>query len=345
MTRVRTRIGIAATTVAVAALALTACSGAGEETPADDASSGASSDAFPVTIADAFGETTIEAEPERVVAWGWSAADAVLALGVVPAAIPAQPYGGDADGVLPWIQEALDDMGADVPVILDSSTNEVPIEAVAAVDPDLVLAPYSGLTQEEYDQLTGLGIPVVAYPDQPWATPWRDVISITGEALGKSAEAAQLLDDIDAEISAQAGAHPEFADVSVAQVWDVAGTFYLYLPADPRVEFTEDLGFTTDASVAGLDTGESTFYTTVGYESLDRITSDILVAYADTQEQLDAFLASDQARLLPQVEAGTVAGVVGPAQIAAVSPPTALSLTWGVDSYVDALTDAVAALP
>lgn len=118
----------------------------------------------------------------------------------------------------------------------------------------------------------------------------------------------------------------------------------LYLPADPRVEFTEDLGFVSAPSIADLDSGESTFYTTVGYENLDQLTSDILVAYADTQEQMDAFLASDQARLLPQVAAGTVAQVVGPAQFAAVSAPTALSLTWGMDDYVDALAQAVSAL-
>lgn len=341
MTRVRTRSGLAAAALTAATLVLSACAGepAAESTTAAPAESG-----FPVTISDAFGEATIESAPERVVTWGWSAADAVLALGVVPVAIPAQPYGGDEEGVLPWIDEKLAELGADTPTILDSSTGEVPIQEIAAADPDLFLAPYSGLTQEEYDQLTGLGIPVVAYPDQPWATPWRDVISITGQALGKTAEADALLDDIDAQISDAASEHADFAGLTIASVWDTAGTFYLYLPADPRVEFTEDLGFVSAPSIADLDSGESTFYTTVGYENLDQLTSDILVAYADTQEQMDAFLASDQARLLPQVAAGTVAQVVGPAQFAAVSPPTALSLTWGMDDYVDALAQAVSAL-
>ncbi|GAA3624082.1 iron-siderophore ABC transporter substrate-binding protein [Microbacterium awajiense] len=341
MTRSRTRLGIATAALTAATLALTACAG---ESTADPAEAAPAEAGFPVTISDAFGEATIETAPERVVTWGWSTADAVLALGVVPVAIPAQPYGGDEDGVLPWIDEKLQELGAETPTILDSATGEVPIQEIAAADPDLFLAPYSGLTQEEYDQLTGLGIPVVAYPDQPWATPWRDVISITGQALGKSDEAAALLDDIDAQVSDTAAEHPEFAGLTVAQVWDTAGTFYLYLPADPRVEFTEDLGFVSAPSIADLDSGESTFYTTVGYENLDRLTSDVLVAYADTQEQMDEFLASDQARLLPQVATGAVAQVVGPAQIAAVSPPTALSLTWGLDAYVDALTQAVAAL-
>ena len=40
--------------------------------------------AFPVTIEHAYGETTVEQEPERVVALGWSDPDVVLSLGVVP---------------------------------------------------------------------------------------------------------------------------------------------------------------------------------------------------------------------------------------------------------------------
>ena len=63
-----------------------------------------------------------------------------------------------------------------------------------------------------------------------------------------------------------------------------------------------------------------------------------------TQQELDRFLASKPAQLLPQVKAGTVAGVIGPSQVASVSPPTALSLTWGMDGYVDALIKAVAAV-
>ena len=70
-------------------------------------------------------------------------------------------------------------------MILDSATYELSVEELLATDPDVLIAPYSGLTQEEYDAVTGAGIPVVAYPRRPlWTTPWRDVITETGEALG-----------------------------------------------------------------------------------------------------------------------------------------------------------------
>lgn len=329
--------------VTIAVLALAGCaaadspSGTSEPTSAGEAGGGA---AFPVTIEHAFGETTIEAEPERVVTWGWASADAVLALGVVPVAIPFQGYGGDENGVLPWIADELEELGAPTPTVLPDAA-EAPIEAIAAAEPDLILAHYSGLTAEEYELLSAIA-PTVAYPDQAWATPWRDVVTIAGEALGRSERAAEVLEEIDGAVAEAAQAHPELAGVTVAQVWDTGDAFYVYTPADPRVEFTEDLGMVTAPAVTDLDTGESTFYFTLSHERLDELSSDVLIAYADTQDALDAFLASAPAQTMAQVRDGAVAGLVGQAFIASVSPPTALSLTWGLEDYVQVLAETVA---
>ena len=338
----------AAVAASLAVLALAGCSASASDAPSeaplttDDGVAGSDEGAFPVTIEHAFGETTIASEPQRVVTWGWASADAALALGVVPVAIPFQGYGGDEDGVLPWIADELEAMGAETPTVLPDSA-EAPIDAIAAAEPDLILAQYSGLTADEYELLSAIA-PVVAYPDQPWATPWRDVVTIAGEALGRADRAAEVLDEIDAAVAEAAAAHPELEGVTVAQVWDTGDTFYVYTPADPRVEFTQDLGLVTAPSVTDLDTGESTFYFTLSHERLDELTSDLLVAYADTPEALDAFLASAPAGTMPQVQRGAVAGVVGQAFIASVSPPTALSLTWGLEDYVQVLSDTVAGL-
>lgn len=294
--------------------------------------------AFPVTIDHAFGSTTIEAEPQRVVTWGWGSADAAIALGVTPVAIPFQAYGGDAEGVLPWVREALTARGDAIPTVLPDS-EEPPFEAIAAAEPDLILAQYSGLTDEQYELLTEIA-PVVAYPETAWSTPWRDVVTIAGEALGKTAEAEKVLADIDAEVSEQAEAHPEFAGRTIAAVWDVSGTFYVYRPADPRVEFLVDLGFTSAPSVDQLANGDSTFYYTLSYEQLPSLTSDVLLQYADTEEAAQAFLSSAPAQTMAQVQEGRVASLVGTELIAAVSPPTALSATYGLDELVAVLAEA-----
>jgi iron complex transport system substrate-binding protein len=336
--RVFLRISFIPSVVAVAVtsvLVLAGCSGA---TPAAEEPA-ASDGAFPVTIEHAFGETTIEEQPTNVVTWGWGSADAAIALGVVPVAIPFQSYGGDESGVLPWIADALEEQGAATPTILPESTEEPPYEDIAAANPDVILANYSGIDQDQYDLLSQIA-PVVAYPGDAWSTPWRDVVSTVGIALGKTAEADTVLADIDAELAEQAAAHPEFEGKTLAAVWDVAGTFYVYKKEDPRVEFMLDLGFVNAPAVDELANGESSFYYTLSYEELDKLESDVVVSYSDTQAEADTFVTSSHGLAIPAVKSGAVAELVGTEFIASVSPPTALSLPWGLDTLVEQLASA-----
>jgi iron complex transport system substrate-binding protein len=296
---------------------------------------------FPVTIEHALGTAEIPEAPQRVVTWGWGSTEAAIALGVTPVAMPYQAYGGDEEGVLPWVREELEAQGIAIPARLPD-VQEAPIEAIAAARPDLILAVYSGLTQEEYDLLSEVA-PTVAYPDEPWATPWRETVEIVGEALGKPGEAARLLEVIDAQVAAAAAAHPEFEGKTVIQVVDTPDTFYVYQEADPRVQFLADLGFVNAPALRELATDESTFYFTLSKERLAELESDVLVAHAATQEEMDAFLGSDYAKQLPQLGTGAVAPLVGAAFVASVSPPNALSLTWGMDNYVEILSTAALA--
>lgn len=294
---------------------------------------------FPVTIEHAFGETEIPSEPQRVVALGWGSADAAIALGVVPTAMEAQGYGGDENGVHPWTAEALDELGAETPIMIPSTTEAPAYEAIAEAAPDLILAVYSGITEEQYELLSEIA-PTVAYPDAAWTTPWRDVVTIVGEALGRSSGAQKVLAGVDSVLADQAAAHPELEGKTVAVVWDVSGTFYVYKPADSRVDFLFDLGLVNAPSVDELANGESPFYFTLSYEELDKLESDIIVAFANTQEEADTFLAQSYAQAIPAVASGAVASVSGIELVAAVSPPTALSLTWGIDKYTEALAKA-----
>lgn len=331
-----------AATAAIAlagALALSGCSGASRADAAGDSSAPGDSSSFPVTFEHIYGETTLETVPERVATWGWGATDAVLALGIVPVAISSMDYGGGEDRITPWVADAIEELGGAEPAILDSAGYELSVEELLAADPDVLIAPYSGLTQEEYDAVTGAGIPVVAPEEALWSTPWRDVITETGRALGLDEDAAQLVSDLDAQVAAAAAEHPEFAGTSIAYIDDDVDTLYMYLAADPRVEILEDLGFVTPDSVSSLDTGEGTFYTTVGYENLDQIDAEVLFTQAEEQATLDEFLASDRGGLIPAVQAGAVAAIVGEENVAAVSP-TALSLPWLLPTMVEQLAAA-----
>jgi iron complex transport system substrate-binding protein len=324
---------------AAAVLVLSGCASGTDDAPDESAGAGV----FPVTMEHAFGETEIPSEPQRVVALGWGSADAAIAMGVIPVGMEAQAYGGDENGVQPWTAEALEEAGAETPILIPSSNETPAYEQIAEAAPDLILAVYSGITEEQYELLSEIA-PTIAYADAAWTTPWRDVVTTVGEALGKTDAAQKVLDDVDAVLAEKAEENPQLAGKTVAVIWDVSGTFYVYKPADSRVSFLFDLGLENAPAVDELANGESPFYFTLSYEELDKLESDIVVSFANTQDEADTFLAQSYAQTIPAIASGAVAEVSGIELVAAVSPPTARSLTWGVDEYVAELSEAAAAV-
>ncbi|MGB3338488.1 MAG: iron-siderophore ABC transporter substrate-binding protein [Devosia sp.] len=296
---------------------------------------------FPVTIAHAFGETTIPAKPQRVVTWGWAAQDAVIALGEVPVGIPHFSYGGDENGALAWTREAVTALGADFPTILPDTGREPPIEAVAALQPDLILAVYSGITADQYKALSGIA-PVVAFPETAWDTSWQDTITITGAAIGKKTEAEALVTDLEQFIVDEAARYPELAGTTFATFTEWNGEINVYGDLDSRVQFLVNAGLVSAPSVAELARGEDLYFM-LSFENFDKLTADVLVTYFETPEAEAAFSANPVLALHPQVEAGAVAHVVGPELINSVSPPSALSLKWGYPKYIQLIADAARA--
>lgn len=331
------RLRLAACGVA-SLLALTACSSSAG--PDAEATGSAPAGAAPASIEHAFGTTDLPADPQSVVTLGWGATEAALALGVVPVGIESQTYAADDQGRLPWVAEALGEAGAE-PTVLPATVEEPAYEEISALEPDLILAPYSGITAEQYELLSEIA-PTVAYPEEPWTTPWREVIAIVGESLGLADEADTLVAGIDEQVAAEAAAHPELEGKTVAAVWDVGGTFWVYKAADSRVDFLLDLGLVGAPSVEELATDEETFVYGLSYEETDKLTSDILVNYASTDAEVETFLGQSYAQAIPAVAAGAVANITGDELIAAMSPPTALSVTWGLDTYVELISEAAA---
>lgn len=337
MSRIPSRWRTVAALALAGVLALSGCAATNSGSPTASGADGFT----PVTFTHMYGQTTIDHRPQRVATWGWGSADAVLALGVMPVAISADNYGAPDTGITPWMQAAIDKVGGTPPTILKISGDELPTEQLLAANPDVLIAPYSGLTKDQYDQVTAAGVAVVAPEKTTWATPWRDVIADVGKALGLSSEATALVDDLNGQIAAAAAAHPEFAGKTIAFASDTIDTFYLYLPADSRVEILEDLGFTSAPSVKALDTGETAFYTTVSAENLDKIDADVMFVYAADDAALKTFLTSARTSVIPAVKTGAVASIVGNVDSDAVSP-TALTVPYILPKLVDQLAQATA---
>jgi iron complex transport system substrate-binding protein len=293
---------------------------------------------FPVTLDHVYGSTTIPAEPRRIVTWGWGNEDAVLALGVTPVGMPFQTYGGGENGIHPWIEEALAVAGTEQPTLLDGA-QEPPFEQIAALQPDLILAVYSGITQDQYDLLSAIA-PTVAYSGDAWSTPWQDVTRTVGTALGKSEEAEVLVEETTAWLAAEVSKHPELSGVTFAGANDYDGSIAVYAPTDARMKFLTDLGLTLDPSVTQLAPNDGAFYYSLSYELFDQLEGDIFVTYYEEQSALDEWLERPYAKTYPPIVNGGLAALVGTEKVASVSPPTVLSLRWGFPAYIEVLAAA-----
>ncbi|MBY4129546.1 iron-siderophore ABC transporter substrate-binding protein [Rhodococcus fascians] len=248
------------------ALALTACG--------SDAGDGADSpEAGGTVITDMFGDVEVPANPQRVVALGWSDAETALALGVQP--VGASDWlGVGGNGLGPWVDDTYD---TDPTIV---GTFDVDMESVAALAPDLILWTRSTNDKAVYDQLSDIAPTVAAPPgtDIAYGTTWDAQTEIVAQALGKVDEGKTLVDDTKAQFDETVAANPEFADKTVAVGTLYSGQAGAYVRGDTRVDFLEALGMTNTPAVQ--DRAEpGKFSIDLSEENLSALDADLTVMF------------------------------------------------------------------
>ncbi len=288
---------------------LTACGGTADDAPASAA--GTSSAGFPVSIEHRYGTTEIPAEPQRVVTVGFNDQDFVLALGVTP--VGERENLGDFDATTrPWAQELLP--AEEIPTV---GGQEIDLEAVAALEPDLIVGVYSFMDETVYGQLSGIAPTLAQTADHPdGATPWQEQTLLTGRALGREDEAQRLVDDVEARFDEAVEANPGFVGSTAAvDLTGVGSGHYLLGADDLRTQFFTDLGFTvpeasTDVSQERLDLLEADVLAVNGYDrqaadadpllsALDVVTEDRAVLLGDYSGAVSAALGFGSPLSLP----------------------------------------------
>ena len=236
------------------------------------------SSAFPVTLDHKYGSTTITAMPERIVTVGLTDQDALLALGIVPVGT-TEWFGGYPGSIWPWAQDELAALGGALPEAVGGES--INIEKIAALQPDLILALYSGLKQEEYDLLTQIA-PTVAQPVDyvDYGIPWQELTLTVGKAVGQADAAQALVDEVEARFAQVQADHPEFVGATAVATMAWQG-IYLYGPQDIRSRLLTALGFVLPEGIAEI-TG-STFGGNLSMERADLLDTDVII-WIDPQE-------------------------------------------------------------
>jgi iron complex transport system substrate-binding protein len=239
----RLAAALAAATLLLGAT-LTACGSPEEDEPdnaGDNSANSADPGAFPVTIEHKFGSTTIEEEPQKIVTVGLSDQDAVLALGKVPVGV-TEWLSLHENAIGPWAEDELEALGGERPTLLKDTGTGPQLERITELQPDLILALYAGLTQEQYDNLSRIA-PVVAAPEgtQDWGITWQEQTLITGQALGMEDEAETLVADVEDTFAQTRQSHPEFDGATgvVASPWE---GIWVFGSQDPRSHILADMG-------------------------------------------------------------------------------------------------------
>ncbi|MCO1337390.1 ABC transporter substrate-binding protein [Kocuria polaris] len=234
---------------------------------------------YPLALASPYGETMLEERPQRIAAIVPNALDTelLLSLGVTPV-LSSSMVNESASGSYLKSYDA-----ASIETFEFPMGATLPIEAIAASDPDLIVAvgwqSGNGSTDlgDSFDKLASIA-PVLTSPEQPegrFLTPWQESIQILGDTLDLSDAAATVIADNDAYFAAFRDNHPEFnGKTATWAIWydSSYGLHYLSQPDSAPEEFLTGLGFAKNPLAENFAAG-----TAVSGELLAKIDADVLL--------------------------------------------------------------------
>ncbi len=338
--------GSATAALAAVALSLTACSTGPASSGYQGAAASAGSAQFPVTIKNVFGETTIKEQPKRVVTISWVNDDIALALGVVPVGVPKNEWGNNSKGSTPWKDAALEKLGAsfgsDKAPVQFSEADGINFTEIAKLNPDVILAAYSGLEAADYKKLSGIA-PVVAQPELAYGTPWQEATTIIGKALGKSDEAGKLVSDTESAIKAEAAKYPQIAGKTFiyGNLEPAKGDgVNVYLASDNRPRFLTEIGMKAAPVVEEKSKGSKEFFTAWSAEKANELDSDVFVTWVPDAKTKDQIVKDPLLGQIPAVKKGALVADSDNTLTLAISASSPLSLPWALEKFLPRLAAA-----
>lgn len=291
---------------------------------------------FPIDIRHALGTTRIEAEPKRIVTLGWNGEDAVLALGRIP--VGMHRYGLFEQGILPWNEAYLKGQTPELlqPGVLD-------YEAIAALEPDVILAIKTGINEIEWERLSSIA-PTIVYTSAPWRADWREQMVLTGLALGEPQKAHDLVETAEKQLRDLTAAHPELAGKTFifGSYFPGEGTLGVYFARDPRVRELAAMGLRLAPDVDALMAKEPNANGTgVSLEELDHFDADVLIVWYGPGARADAE-GQPLFKSFGPVRRGAYVALDDPVSVWATSAVSVLSIPYAFPDFVERIAAAAA---
>ncbi len=231
--------------------------------------------------------------PQRVVVLDTGELDNALALG-------ASVIGAPITDVLTYQDYLVDDLEG----ISDTGQISTPnLEAILALEPDLILGSmqrYEGI----YEQLSQIAPTVLT---QTLRTAWQDNFQLHAAALGKTAEAEQMLADYASRIAnIQAGLGDRLDSQTVSVVRFFPGSVSIYLNGSYIGRIIQEIGLARPATQ-----DQDVFRLEISLEEVQQVDADYIfvTGYSLDDSERDTFLNSPLWQTLNAVQSGHVVEV------------------------------------
>ena len=280
----------------LAVAALQGCTNDANEPSAASGKDTGNADAFPVTVSHRFGETTIPASPQRILALGQTDCDPLIALGITPTAI-----GSFLDSwynpVFPWNESGFAEKPEEVRFY------DLEFEKIAALQPDLITMVSGGISEKDYDTLSKIA-PVVGPPVgfQDSAVPYGEHTLLIGRAVGLEDEAKALVEALDEQFRQVREEHPEWSGLNAVHAEAYTGAYYVLGEQAPRTTFLTSMGFTVDpelADIVGTDYSKE-----ISAEELDLVGDQDMVVWTTDEGAIPDVRANPVVSRLRSVQDG-----------------------------------------
>lgn len=292
-----------------------------------------SSGSFHATVTGKFGTTTLTAKPVRVVAMSWTDADFALALGIQPVGIARTSTA--TGGVQPWTKAAL---GNSSPTLFDTTDGD-PIEQIAALRPDVILATKDYNLQHSYADLSKLA-PVVTYVTGPNNDSWQQDFANVATALGDTAKAKTVTADTETAIAKQKTDHPELAGKTFSYIVapSASGAYTVNSTSDVSAQLLAALGMRLLPADLTLPSSSTPGRAQISLENLGELNADVVLAASDSAG-LAALAANPVFAKMPAVQRGSYVPL-DYTTATAIAFPSPLSLDWALTQVVPKLSAA-----
>ncbi|NIC07063.1 ABC transporter substrate-binding protein [Billgrantia bachuensis] len=277
------------------------------------------------SVTTAYGEIEVPDAPERVVTLHEGALDTALAIGIAPLGAVTTRGG---DGVARYIEAHL---GDDRPAIV-GVVREINLEAVLALEPDLILAP-PRLPEAQYRLLSRMAPTVVPLTQGFDPDAWRSETRLFAQALGREAEGEAALEEVDARAA-------ELAE-RIAAAEASSAVLVRWMPQGPMV-MSDQLFSTGLLHAAGLAIHDAGLVQegkphsdTLSLENLSRVDADWLFLATlneEGDEALEAAKASPAFSRLDVVDRDRVVPVDGQLWTSATGPLAAQAILDELDA-------------